>query len=195
MTEVIANKETWQVIVGSRNPTKVEAVRQVLQRVVAQQLLPLTALEVRGIEVPSGVSVQPIGQEETRQGAIGRARNALASAEPNKAKWGVGIEGGIVRLEEGWFTTAWSAIVDQNGLTSFGGGLMMPLPPPIVRDLDAGYELGEATDRLFQVQNSKHAGGALGHLSKGLHSRQAAYEAIFIYALTKFLNLDLYAPN
>lgn len=180
------------VAVGSRNPTKVGAVRRTLERVMAEQLLPITGLEVRGVAVPSGVSDQPVGQEETRQGALERARRVLAELAPERAEWGVGIEGGIVQLEEGLFTTAWCAIVDRHANTSFGGGLIMPLPPPMVRDLEAGYELGEATDRLYQVQNSKHAGGALGYLSKGLHSRQGAYEAIFIYALTSFLNPQLY---
>jgi non-canonical (house-cleaning) NTP pyrophosphatase len=69
----------------------------------------------------------------------------------------------------------------------------MPLPPPIVRDLEAGYELGDATDRLFSVANSKQAGGALGLLSKGLSTRQHAYEEIFTYALVKFLDPHLYA--
>lgn len=178
--------------VGSRNPTKVEAVRHTLERVVAEELLPVTKLEVRGVEVPSGVSDQPVGEEETRRGALGRARRVLAELAPEGAEWGVGIEGGVMHLDEGVYTTAWCAIVDRRGNTSFGGGLIMPLPPAIVRDLEAGYELGVATDRLYGVQNSKHAGGALGYLSKGLHSRRGAYEAIFIYALTSFLNPELY---
>jgi inosine/xanthosine triphosphatase len=185
-------KGRWLVAVGSRNPTKVEAVARVLNRAVAEQLLVVSNLEVRGIEVPSGVSDQPIGEEETRRGALERAKRALAELATEGAELGVGIEGGVIRLEEGLFTTAWCAIVDQRGNSSLGGGLQMPLPPPLVRDLEAGYELGHATDRLYQVQNSKQAGGALGYLSKGLHSRQAAYEAIFIYALSKFLNPELY---
>ncbi len=184
--------ETCLVVVGSKNPTKVEAVRQVLNRVAAQKLIPVKAFEVKGIEVPSGVRDQPVGQEETLKGALERASQALKTLKLEGATWGVGIEGGVVHLAEGIFTTAWCAIVDGRQNTSFGGGLLMPLPPPIIRDLEAGYELGEATDRLYEVTNSKQAGGALGFLSKGLHSRRGAYEAIFTYALTKFLNPDLY---
>ncbi len=179
------------VVVGSKNPVKVEAVRTVLNRAVIDRLLPGgNSVEIHGQEVPSGVSDQPVGEEETRRGAAGRARKALESLPG--ASWGVGIEGGIVRLEVGIYTCAWCAICDRKGNLSEGGGLYMPLPPAIVRDLEAGYELGEATDRLFGVLNSKQAGGALGHLSKNLHHRQGAYEAIFTYALVKFLNPDLY---
>lgn len=184
-------EEKLSVVVGSRNPVKIGAVRVVLQRAIAENLIPnFTDFEVTGVEVESGVSVQPVGDEETLQGASNRAAKVLQATE--NADWGVGIEGGILRLEEGIFTNAWCAIVDRNGNRSVGGGLLMPLPPAIVRDLEAGYELGDATDRLFGVTHSKQAGGALGYLSKNLSSRQHAYEEIFTYALVKFLYPDLY---
>jgi inosine/xanthosine triphosphatase len=190
--ESLSKQGRWLVGVGSRNPTKVEAVRRVLEKALAENLLPVATVEIRGLEVPSGVSDQPLGEEETRRGALERAQRVLAELADEIADFGVGIEGGVVKLENGLYTTAWCAIVDRKGNRSFGGGLIMPLPPPMVRDLEAGYELGEATDRLYSVKNSKHAGGALGYLSKGLHSRQGAYEAIFTYALTSFLNPELY---
>ncbi|MBN9390590.1 MAG: DUF84 family protein [Chloroflexi bacterium] len=179
------------MVVGSKNPVKIGAAQAVMQRVVAQELLPgVTAATVRGVEVASGVSDQPVGDEETRRGALGRAQAAL-QATPG-ADYGVGLEGGILKLEGEIFTCAWCVIVDRRGNISSGSGLVMPLPPPIVRDLEAGYELGDATDRLFAVKNSKHAGGALGYLSKGLRSRQDAYESIFTYALARFLDPELY---
>lgn len=179
------------VVVGSKNPVKVGAAQVVLGRAVREGLLPdVSEVRVYGLEVPSGVSDQPFGEEETRRGAIGRARAVLETAP--EAAWGVGIEGGVVRLEDGLYTCAWCAIVDRLGRVGLGGGLYMPLPTAIVRDIENGIELGEATDRLFKVRDSKQAGGALGHLSKNLHSRQGAYEAIFTYALVKFLNPELY---
>jgi inosine/xanthosine triphosphatase len=179
------------MVVGSRNPVKVGAVQAVMQRVAAQGLMPgVTAATVQGLEVASGVSDQPVGDEETRQGALSRA-NAALQAAPG-ADFGVGLEGGILKLEGDIFTCAWCVIADRRGNISAGSGLVMPLPPPIARDLAAGYELGDATDRLFAVKNSKHAGGALGYLSKGLRSRQDAYESIFTYALSKFLDPALY---
>lgn len=179
------------IMVGSSNPVKVGAVRTVIERAVGAELVPnVDQVEVQAIEVASGVAAQPVGDEETLRGALGRAKRAL-EANP-QATWGVGIEGGILRLDEGVFTNAWCAIVDRQGNQAVGGGLLMPLPPAIVRDLDAGYELGDATDRLFGVKHSKQAGGALGHLSKDLSNRQHAYEEIFTFALVKFLNPTLY---
>jgi inosine/xanthosine triphosphatase len=177
--------------VGSLNPVKIGAVRVVMQRVAAEGLMPgVPAATVEGLEVSSGVSDQPVGDEETHRGALSRARAALAGLPG--AEYGVGLEGGILKLAGEVYTCAWCVIVDRSGNVSAGGGLIMPLPPPIVRDLEAGYELGDATDRLYGVKHSKHAGGALGYLSKNLRSRQDAYEGIFTYALAKFLSPELY---
>lgn len=128
------------MVVGSKNPVKVGAVRAVMQRVVSQGLMPgLSNIEVNGLEVASGVSDQPAGDEETRRGALSRAR-AVLEATPGAA-FGVGLEGGILKLEGEIFTCAWCVIVDRRGNISAGSGLVMPLPPPIARDLAAGYEL------------------------------------------------------
>ncbi len=182
------------VVVGSKNPIKVGAVDKVLCEAVAGGLLPgVKQAEVVGQLAASGVSDQPVGDEETRQGAAARARAALLAC--SEAAWGVGIEGGVVRLDSGYHTCAWCVIVDRQDNFSSGGGLYMPLPPVIARDLDAGLELGDATDRLFGVTGSKQAGGALGYLSKNLRSRQSAYETIFTYALVKFLNPEMYELN
>lgn len=179
------------MVVGSLNPVKIGAVQTVMARALAEGLLPgVTAVSIQGLEVSSGVSDQPVGDEETRLGALSRARAAL-HGWPG-AGFGVGLEGGILKLAGEVYTCAWCVIADRAGNVSAGGGLLMPLPPPIVRDLEAGYELGDATDRLFGVKHSKQAGGALGYLSKNLLSRQDAYESIFTYALAKFLSPELY---
>jgi len=183
--------KTLVVVVGSSNPTKVKAVEETLRRAVSEMLLPrISQFEVHSLEVESGVSAQPVGDEETIRGATTRAE-AVLKAMP-QTDWGVGIEGGVVQHQTMLMTTAWCVIRDRLGNISFGGGLMLPLPPAIVRDLETGLELGDATDRLYRVQGSKRAGGVVGHLSKGLETRQQAYESIFTYALVKFLNPEIY---
>ncbi|WP_245588505.1 DUF84 family protein, partial [Deinococcus pimensis] len=58
-------------MVGSLNPAKVTPAREVFARLFPE-------LEVAGADVPSGVRAQPLGFEETREGALNRARGALA---------------------------------------------------------------------------------------------------------------------
>ncbi len=173
-----------RVVVGSTNPVKVAAVRAVLARCAA-------SVVVHGVAVPSGVPDQPWGDEETRAGAAGRARAAMqADASADLA---VGLEGGVVREADGTVRTcAWAAVVDRDGLLSVGGSLAMPLPPAVVVLLEAGVELGLAMDQVALTSGTKHGRGAVGLLTAGLISRQAAYEPLLTYALARWLGRSLW---
>ena len=62
-------KKSIAVAVGSKNPVKVGAVLEAFQK-----SFPSADITIHGFDVPSGVSDQPMGHEETRRGAITRAR-------------------------------------------------------------------------------------------------------------------------
>jgi non-canonical (house-cleaning) NTP pyrophosphatase len=51
---------------------------------------------IHAYDVPTGVPEQPIGMAETKQGAMNRARAALA--EDPQAEVGVGVESGMWRV-------------------------------------------------------------------------------------------------
>jgi non-canonical (house-cleaning) NTP pyrophosphatase len=72
-----SNLVTLRVAVGTTNPCKVKAVEEALRRSVVQnnENLQLT-FQVEGYNVDSGVSNQPWNDEETKRGAMNRARNA-----------------------------------------------------------------------------------------------------------------------
>lgn len=171
-----------RVVVGSTNPVKVAALRAVLARCAPDA-------NVAGIAVASGVPDQPWGDDETRAGAITRARAALdVNAH---AELGVGLEGGVVREADGSVRTcAWAAVVDRTGFASTGGSLVLPLPPAVAALLHEGLELGHAMDVLAKTSGTKHGSGAVGLLTAGLIDRQAAYETLVTYALSPWL-----APN
>ena len=57
-----------------------------------------------------------------------------------------------------------------------------------------GVELGVANDQVFQEDNSKEAGGAVGSLTRGIISRQALYEHAMVLALIPFLQPPLFGP-
>lgn len=176
--------DVHRVVVGSTNPVKIDAVRAVLARCTRD-------LMVCGVAVPSGVPDQPWGDVQTRSGAIARARAALRA--DSAADLGVGLEGGVVRDEDGAVRTcAWAAVVDRDGALSTGGSLAMLLPPAVVALLEKGVELGHAMDQVAQTTGTKHGGGAVGLLTGGLISRQAAYEPLVTYALARWLGRALW---
>ena len=166
-----------KIAVGSTNPVKVRAVRN-----VARKLYP--NVEIIPVEVPSGVSEQPMGDDETRRGAVNRARAARRAA---RADWGVGLEGGAIETEFGMMTNAWCAIVDRQGWVGIGGSANMLLPDRVAERVRAGIELGHAMDEFASVQDVKYKMGAIGILTQGLSDRRRAYEFIVKLALARFL--------
>ncbi len=172
-----------KIAIGSKNPVKVAAVRDGLKNAFPKA-------EFVSIEVKSGVSNQPIGDEETVRGAINRATQALKSS---KADLGVGLEGGVEETKHGMMATVWCAIVDVKGKIGLGGGLHIHIPEIVAEKIRKGVELGKAMDELTNRKDTKHQEGAIGILTKGLIDRKTGYESLVRLATAKFLNPDLYS--
>lgn len=166
-----------RIAVGSGNPVKARAVQAVLRAVYDD-------LEIVPVAVDSGIPDQPLGDVETRAGAVNRARRALDAAD---AELGVGLEGGLIETEFGWMTCAWCAVVDRAGAVGIGGSVNALLPPAVVAKIEQGHELGDAIDLVTGLEDTKQRMGAVGVLSGGLTNRQAAYEHLVKMALVRFL--------
>jgi inosine/xanthosine triphosphatase len=166
------------VAVGSRNPVKVAAVTAVIQRL-------WSGATVTGVAVASGVSVQPLSDEEAIAGATNRAREALAISA---ADLGVGLEGNTVETPYGMFTTGWAAIVDRRGVIGLGSSGRLPLPAVVAQAVRNGRELGPLMDELVGQVNTKQRQGAVGILTQGLMTRTGALEIAVLYALARFLH-------
>ncbi len=173
-----------RVIVGSRNPVKIDATREVLRRLHGDDI------RVDGVRVESGVSNQPWGDEETLRGALNRAEAALAVGG---ATLGVGLEGGLVEVDGRVFTCAWSAVARVDGMIGVAGGANLLLPPPAAEAVRNGAELGPTMDLLTGLQDTKHRQGAIGILTQGYLDRQSAYEHILTLALARLLSPAYYA--
>lgn len=171
-----------RVAVGSTNPVKLGAVRAVFLQIEP-------SIRIDGVAVASGVPDQPIGDAQTITGATTRAHAARAALD---ADLGVGIEGGVAETPAGMRTCAWAVVATRDGAVHVGGSLSMPLPDAVAALIRDGVELGHAIDRLIGTENIKHGAGAVGILTEGLVSRQAAYETIIAYALAPVLSEALY---
>ena len=185
LTPAIRLDEISRVVVGSKNPVKIAAVRAVLERAGCPA-------RVEGLAVASGVADQPVGDAETIRGATQRARAAL---DATGADLGIGLEGGVVEEEGFMRTCAWAAVVSRDGRVGVGGSLAMVLPDRVASLVRDGVELGHAMDRVTGEHNTKHNAGAVGILTAGLVDRQRAYEWLVTYALAPFLSPDHYAPS
>lgn len=175
-----------RVVVASRNPVKLNAVREAF----AVQF-PRSSLELISADVNSGVSEQPSTDEETRAGARNRASGA-AAAVPDADFW-VGLEGGIQVIDEQLMAFAWMAVRGVDGDICESRSVTLPLPPAVRRLVEQGLELGDANDRVFSTINSKQEGGAYGLLTGGRYTRESVYTQTMIIALVPFVH-ELY-PN
>ncbi|HAE85496.1 MAG TPA: inositol monophosphatase [Anaerolineaceae bacterium] len=178
------------VILGSTNPVKVAAV----QRGFAA-MFPGERLEVRGIDVPSGVSAQPLSDAETLHGARKRAQNAREQV-PMADFW-VGIEGGVETLPgepDALLAFAWVVVLSagQAGCARTGAFV---LPADVAKLVRSGIELGEADDQVFGTQGSKQQNGAVGLLTHDALTRAEFYAQAVQLALIPFINPQLYPAS
>ena len=169
------------IVVASRNPVKVDATKRAFN-----ELFPDASLDVGSVEVESGVSDQPVSDEETRRGARTRAINA-SKAEPDADFW-VGMEGGIEVIDDQLMAFAWMVVLGHSESISEARSVTLPLPPAVRELVESGLELGDANDKVFATSNSKQGGGAYGLLTNGLYTRESVYCQTLIIALTPFVN-------
>jgi inosine/xanthosine triphosphatase len=172
------------IVVASKNPVKVQAALSGFQR-----MFPEEHFITQTVSVPSLVADQPLSDQETLQGALNRAR--LAQQQTPSADYWVGIEGGIGNLGEEMTAFAWIVVLDKNQCGKSRTGTFF-LPPEVTRLVQAGKELGEADDIIFQRANSKQENGAVGLLTGNVVERAGLYEQAVVLALIPFRNPTLY---
>lgn len=173
------------IIVGSTNPVKVGAVREVFRKIYGEKV------RVEGVEVKSGVGEQPMSEDETVRGAKNRARAVMRKTQ-DKVDFGVGLEGGVVEIGGKLFECAWVAVKSKKGEEGLGGGLYFELPPKVAAKIRRGGELGPIMNELTGVEDVKKKMGAIGVLTKNNLSRQKAYEQIIWSAMVRFLSPEWY---
>ncbi|MDB5083278.1 MAG: inosine/xanthosine triphosphatase [Bacilli bacterium] len=176
-------KQILQVAVGSTNPTKVNAVKWVVEQI-------FDGVTIVAIEVPSGISEQPMSADETKRGAHNRAEAALRQTG---ADWAFGLEGGvdIDEIGVGWLGGC-VAVVNSDGQSWSTREFTVALPSFITQKLLAGEELGPLMDEITGDKDSKRKLGAIGYLSKGIISREDSWKQGVVRVLIPFLNSELY---
>ncbi len=182
--QAVTSSEKSLVIVGSKNPVKLDCTRDAFSMAFSKEFL------VNGVSAASLVSDQPVGDAETFLGAINRVTNAKM-AFPEADYW-IGIEGGVSMDEFGMNAFAWIYIEDKSGLTGKAKTGIFYLPNRIAKLINSGLELGHADDQFFARDNSKQNGGSVGILTLGAVDRKAYYTQAIILALIPFLNKNLF---
>jgi inosine/xanthosine triphosphatase len=172
-----------KVVVGSNNPVKIAAVANAFKTLFNE-----LEINVEGMHAPSQVADQPMTSDETREGAQNRVHYCQ---QHNVADYFVAIEGGVDLFTYGPSTFAYVVVADHQRV-SVGRSADLPLPHSIYKALLEGQELGDVMDGLFNTENIKQKGGAIGLLTNGHASRESNYTQATILALSPFLHPQLY---
>lgn len=171
-----------KIVVASENPVKINAVESGFKSFFQE-------FQIEGVKTASGVSDQPLTEQETLTGA--RNRVAEARRTITDADYWIGIEGGIQAMDTGLAAFAWIAI-SSAGKRGEARTATFLLPDKISHLVAGGLELGAANDLVFNEANSKQKNGAVGLLTHNAVVRHDLYQQAVILALIPFVNPDLY---
>jgi inosine/xanthosine triphosphatase len=172
-----------KVIVGSKNPVKIKATENILEKIYGE-------VDVTGIDVDSEVPDQPFGKEQTIQGAINRAKNAYS----NDFDLSVGIESGLMEIPNSitdYIDLQWCAIFDGDKIT-LGVSAGFEYPPLVIEEVLKGKEVGEVMDKVTGVDNLGQKTGAVSYLSKGMLDRTENTEQCVLTAMIPRINNEIY---
>jgi inosine/xanthosine triphosphatase len=177
------------IFVGSTNPVKLNATT-----VAASETWP--EVSAIGYEVESQVSDQPMTDEETKTGAINRARAVLRKGLSDQKfdaseVLGVGLEGGVFIDGKGeMWTTVWAAVVDKDNQLFVANGARFPVPKIVADRIEQGKEMGPIMASFFNGRLVKKQEGMIGVVTKGFVDRTEEYMAIIKMALGQWYGRD-----
>lgn len=158
------------IAVGSCNPVKVEAVREVMEQIFG-------SVRITAVDVPSSVPEQPF-EDMTRTGAVHRAEGAIGDHD-----LGVGIEAGVFERAEGLYDFQYCAVLDREGRLTVGIGPGFCYPPAVAELVRGGLTVGQAISKMWPGSEVGRQQGAVGLLSDGLLDRKALTRQAVIAAM------------
>ncbi|UTB34127.1 MAG: inosine/xanthosine triphosphatase [Methanobacterium sp. ERen5] len=171
------------MVVGSKNPVKVNATRNVLKRIYND-------VTVSSLNVDSEIPDQPFGMDQTVNGAVNRAKNAFS----NEFDLSVGIESGLIEVHHtltGYIDIQWCAIFDGNQIT-IGASSGFEYPSTVIEQVLEGVEVGDVMDQVTGVDALGQKKGAVSHLSHGMLNRTENTEECVLTAMIPRMNPEIY---
>lgn len=150
-----------EIAVGSTNPIKIQAVKNVLNHENAR---------VIACSASSKVRPQPLSDEETLQGAMNRACDCL---EKTACPLAIGLEAGTVFRHDQLYLCHWGAIVDRNQNSFFTNGPLILLPSDYRKPLLDGHNLEDIMHRSTGIESLGAKEGAIGVFTQNRLNREA----------------------
>ncbi|WP_155592713.1 DUF84 family protein [Lysinibacillus cavernae] len=165
------------IAIGTTNKAKTDAVEVIARQYFEDSIF-------THVKAASEVSDQPISNEETRLGAINRAKNAMIKTG---AQLSFGLEGGVTEIDDEMYVCNWGALTVSDGTTFTAAGAQIILPKEIAQEIRAGGELGPIMEQYTKRRDIRQGAGAVGIFTQGLVSRQMMFEHIVSLLIGQYL--------
>lgn len=166
------------IAVGSKNPSKIKAVKIVVRKIFPKA-------QVIALDVESRVSPQPKSDAESIRGAVNRAKAAL---KKSRADFAIGMEGGMHKIGKDWFESGWIAVVDKKGRVGLGSSARWQVSQKISTQLLKGKELAEVINDLTNRGDVHIKEGIMGLITNGHLPRHISYSHGIFFAFAPFIS-------
>jgi inosine/xanthosine triphosphatase len=177
------------LVVGTTNQAKLTSVLSAVGKLSSKDTKFKSPI-IKGIACSSGVAAQPLCEATTQRGAINRAQEAMKKVPG--CDYGIGIESGVMQINDRYFEGGWVAIVDQSGKISLASSNRYELSPKIMNQIKNGKELSEAVEHLTNYKDVKTSLGMSGVITLGLIDRAESYVDAVLLAFGQFNCKELY---
>ncbi len=175
-----------KIVIASKSPVKADAVRKGVGSLFSEHECIFECVDAQ-----SGVSVQPMSQEEMIKGALGRISHSK-NLIPEADIW-IGLEGGMEKIDGNFYNSGWVIAEDKNNRRGHGRTFSFLIPEKVVElIINEGLEQSHATDKVFQISGTKTGKGLIGPLTNNSLTYTDWYVHAVISALIPFFKKELY---
>ncbi len=123
-----------KIILGSESKDKLKILESALKELHLE-------VDVEGTKADSKISTQPLDKEETKQGAVNRAKHAR-ELKPDAAFY-FGLEGGLHDYDDGYHLVTYSCLITKDGEEFIGEGEELHLPEEVSKKVKDGAWFGD----------------------------------------------------
>lgn len=184
---MISLDEIRKVVIGSQNPVKISAVKEVLAYYLDY------TFEIVGLPALSGVSDMPNSEDEVKMWSYNRAQWCMKQGDYDMS---FGLEWWVQFDEQGCcFLFGCVTCIDKTWYSHMSLGTQYMLPPAIAEKLSQWAELWPVMDEFLGMKNTKQQGWAIWFLTEGKISRKDSFADNAIHVLIPWLHRDLYEPS
>lgn len=163
----IVTKRMQNIFLGTTSQAKLDIVRSFFAE----------NYNVIPVNVDSGVTDQPLDENITIQGAITRAKQAVS---PDQIyEFSIGLEAGLVKVNNLYYLVCVVAIVDRSNNIYLGISSKLPLPKEVSDKVAGGKQFGEVI-REFRNSTKETSPVFIQYIQELIDRKKSFLEALNI---------------